>query len=163
MRHLPWALLLIAAGCGSSHTSRPDAGETGDGSTPVDARVAGDASSDAGSAGCTDYAPFCADFCGSDYAPESADCIDGRWVCPPGTVDSSDCPSGTCWGPPLPGEECDDGWKCRPDADDWDACPELLCATCDGFGDDREVDGCACWCDPDTAQVSCGRAATPGG
>ncbi len=116
---------------------------------------AGTPAIDAGS-GCVDSTlPPCAAGCGSDWFPEVAECLGEEWVCPAGTINPADCPSGTCWGPPLPGEVCTQGgFECRPDLDDLLACPELLCATCDGFGGAVDTVDCHCECD-DIGQVSC--------
>ncbi|MBM4394263.1 MAG: hypothetical protein FJ087_01075 [Deltaproteobacteria bacterium] len=96
--------------------------------------------------------PWCAHGCGSDWIEEPA-CDAGRWTCPDGTVLMSDCPPGTCWGMPLPGEVCDGGWKCRPDPEDFSPCPPLMCAVCDGFEGPQTADGCTCECKG--SQVEC--------
>ncbi len=130
---------------------------SGAGGSAGDAGVAGSAAAgggqDAGVACAGDAFP-CAAGCGSDWFPEQATCERGRWTCPPGTVDPRSCPTGTCWGPPLPGETCGpNGWECRPSVDDVRACPELLCATCEGF--DRAVSTTSCTCTCEGSEVRC--------
>lgn len=99
-----------------------------------------------GSAGCSGGVRDCADGCGSDYFPERAECVGGEWRCPQGTVLPEECPSGTCWGAPLPGETCDEGWACEPDASAWQECPSLMCATCRNFDGPQQVGDCVCEC-----------------
>jgi hypothetical protein len=122
---------------------------------------AGAAGADASVRRCPSSEPTCVHGCGSDWL-EDAVCVAGEWTCPDDTVNVDDCPPGTCWGPPLPGEVCgDDGWECRPDEAAYAACPELLCATCNGAFERGPIaaDGCACSCagrSPDSG-VTCVR------
>jgi hypothetical protein len=130
-----------------------DAGDTGGPGDTTDAADAED-STDAGDTGdtgdtglsCDAPTVICADACGSD-AFVAADCVDGDWVCPPGTVAKDDCPPDTCWGIPLPKATCVDGeWTCVPDPIDQATCPELLCGTCNGWEGPVTEEGCTCAC-----------------
>lgn len=98
--------------------------------------------------GCDGDAPWCASSCGSDALVGEAECSDGKWVCKEGVL-FDDCPPGTCWGGPTPGEICGPaGWECHPDqtgAYEW--CPDFMCPECTGFDGPVTVDGCHCWCD----------------
>lgn len=163
---LPGLLLGLVAACGTTPDSTAvDASDTADPDTVVN--DTGDAADDArddvpddapdAPTGCTGATPLCSYNCGGD-AFEGADCIDDRWVCPAGTTPVDDCPAGSCFGLPMTGEVCDDGWQCRP----WEtgALPEcgadgaFVCASCNGFDEARAVRrGCECTCDGGT--VTC--------
>jgi hypothetical protein len=107
----------------------------------------GSASSSSGGGDCTGNGPFCAWGCGSDAFDQPL-CQNGVWVCPEGTVDASTCPSGTCWGPPLPCEVCDNGFKCAPTEACVGSCSSFVCATCDGApAGTTFVGACSCSCD----------------
>lgn len=109
---------------------------------------------------------ICVIQCGSDWFKNPA-CEDDRWVCPPmevaggemvQTFPTTDCPEGTCGGPPsFPGEICRDGrWICEPSATAWAACPTKICVTCEGFPDGVVThDGCSCSCDSTGHAVRC--------
>jgi hypothetical protein len=146
--------------------------DAGDGAEPtgdsgVDARL--DATADAGTdaasdarvddaaadAGCEGLAPYCFVACGGDhFHDDPAVCVNGAWDCLEGYL-PADCPAGTCFGLPLPGEVCDDGaWICRPeDTDTFDFCPAFACVACDGFSGAMEQQGCRCECT--TSGVHC--------
>ena len=103
---------------------------------------------------------MCAAGCGSDWFPETASCVGGKWKCPANTVLPEDCPPGTCWGPPLSGEKCGpNGWECKPELSALQACPELLCATCNGFEGPLNTTDCNCRCE--NGQVQCSAQANP--
>jgi hypothetical protein len=103
-------------------------------------------SSSTGGAACTGFGPTCVWGCGSD-ASSSAECKNGLWSCPPGTVDMNTCPPGTCWGPPLPCEVCNNGWKCAPTPECIGTCESLVCATCEGMpGVPIQMGACSCSC-----------------
>jgi hypothetical protein len=137
--------LLLLAACGSTPGSGelPSSGDSSDAAVP-------DVSPTPDAAGCEGSAPLCAQTCGGDAFFGQARCEGLRWVCDEGTLET-DCPRGTCWGAPLPGEVCDGGYVCRP----WETgalagCPDgaMLCADCRGFGDeDVEAEGCTCRCE----------------
>ena len=111
--------------------------------------------------GCDGFAPYCVDFCGSDWFQAQSSCENGDWVCPDHLMRVDQCPPNTCWGPPLPGETCEsDGWHCDPKPSTYDACPGLICAECTGFGDPVTVGTCTCACDSNN-QVRCERAFAP--
>ena len=106
-------------------------------------------------------APLCSFDCGGD-AFESPDCIANEWICPPDTTPIDDCPPGSCFGAPLPGEVCDGGWQCRPwETGALDSCPagDFLCADCNGFDEPYDTGECVCTCDAGT--VSCESAGDP--
>ena len=95
---------------------------------------------------CAGAAPLCAPGCGGDSFHGPAECVDGAWTCAEGIL-RTDCPPGTCWGEKAPGEVCTEaGWSCQPSADDYAACPDVLCLTCDGFAGPVEQAGCSCEC-----------------
>ena len=105
--------------------------------------------------GCTGSGPMCTHACGGDWF-EAPECVDDEWVCPEDTIPMGDCPPGTCFGAPLPGETCSNGWMCEP----WETgalatCPasEFLCADCRGFEEAYDTGACTCSCDNGT--VSC--------
>ncbi len=103
---------------------------------------------------------MCAAGCGSDWFPETASCVAHTWTCPAGTVLPKDCPQGTCWGLPLPGETCGPkGWECKPELADVLSCPSLLCATCEGFEGPLNTTDCSCRCED--GQVKCAAQANP--
>lgn len=105
-----------------------------------------DVETSSSSGGCAGNGPFCAQGCGSD-AFEQAICKKGAWVCPPGSVDADTCPAGTCWGPPLPCEECNGGWTCVANKECAGSCGGIVCATCEGAPAGTTVIGaCACSC-----------------
>ncbi|MEW5847384.1 MAG: hypothetical protein AB2A00_01175 [Myxococcota bacterium] len=69
---------------------------------------------DAGVPVCGDTRPVCFAECGSLVSVSSASCNrqEGRWQCTTGVL-FSECPDGTCWGPPRTGEVCVNGsWEC---------------------------------------------------
>ncbi len=110
---------------------------------------------------CTDDPPMCTFGCGGDFF-EVPECVGGGWVCPPDTIPMDECPPGSCFGLPLPGEVCDEGWQCRP----WrtgalDDCPDnaFLCAECGEFDSPFDTGACTCTCDE--GYVSCEAAPDP--
>jgi len=113
-------------------------------SVVVDGTGGASTSSSSGPA-CSGSAVLCADGCGSDYFPAQADCIGGKWVCPPGTVDPADCPAGGCGGAPLPCEVCYANWECNPSAACLQGCPAVACSTCPS--EPFSIPGCDCGCD----------------
>ncbi len=90
----------------------------------------------------------CAESCGSDNFPAEAECKNGQWVCPSGTVNPDSCPPGTCWGLPLPCEVCTNGWACEPNPTCLGGCPSIVCAECPADGQPIDIPGCSCTCDP---------------
>lgn len=155
MRQLVAALLLtlVVACGGSTRTEGAIDGSGGHGG------LAG-AGGTAGTTGCSGSAPMCADGCGSDWFPETAFCHQNAWKCPGQTVLPSDCPPGTCWGLPLPGESCGPGgWQCTPTPEDVNGCPSLMCATCNGFDGPMVSESCECKCEG--GQVTCAAVAQP--
>ncbi|MCB9532448.1 MAG: hypothetical protein H6700_11840 [Myxococcales bacterium] len=155
------ATSLVATGCGSTPAADPRDADVREDGDATDA--ASDPGSDTGAdsdpdvvqdappdTGCLGPTPLCSFDCGGDFF-ESPSCEAGRWVCPPGTTPIDDCPPGSCFGLPLPGEVCDGGWQCRP----WEsgalpecgAPSEFVCADCRGFETPQELDGCLCSCD----------------
>jgi hypothetical protein len=145
-RFIALAGLAMAAACDVSTGTPADA--AGDASEVV-ADVTMEVQDVAGdSAGCEGNAPFCVEFCGSDYLPGQAACVDGKWKCPAPWVLIKDCPPNTCWGPPTPGEVCGpDGWECKPDQNAWELCPDLMCPECTAFEGPKVVGWCACSCE----------------
>jgi hypothetical protein len=108
------------------------------------------------SSGCPSGQLMCFHGCGSDYF-ELANCVQGKWTCPNGTIDPSTCPANTCWGPPAPGEVCGpNGWECHPEVNHaYDFCPAFMCPECTGFSGPTDVNGCHCQCANN--QVACER------
>ena len=102
---------------------------------------------------------LCAPACGGDVIGPST-CVEGRWVCDdPGWVLVDDCPPGSCFGLPQPGEVCRDGWQCADDTDAfWQGCYIDACFPdadyCGSFERDTRF-GCTCICSPETTVVSC--------
>lgn len=122
--------------------------------------VAGSGGSGGGSGGCAGFPAIgaCVYGCGSD-AFDSSICQDGVWVCPPGTVPVGDCPAGTCSGPPLPCEVCNNGWSCAPNNACVGSCESLLCATCNGApAGTLQIGACTCACDSTGGQYGCALA-----
>lgn len=107
-----------------------------------------DTTSSSGGAACSGAQVQCADGCGSDYFPAGADCKDGAWVCPAGTVDPADCPAGTCWGAALPCETCgENGWSCSADVACVGTCGGIVCAECPANQPgEAMIGGCLCSC-----------------
>jgi hypothetical protein len=133
------------AGCGSA-TLVEDAG--GGGGAGASSSSSASATGTGGSGDCSGARVWCAAGCGADYFPAQADCVDGDWVCPEGTIDPADCPDDTCWGLPLPCEVCGpSGWECAPEPVCIGSCGGLLCAECPADGGPAVVGGCACACD----------------
>ena len=105
--------------------------------------------------GCEENAPNCFSECGSDRLTGEAECIGSQWVCKEGVL-VDDCPPGTCWGMPFPGEVCGpNGWECQPDCSGLECgsgpvCGES-CGTCGG-GKTCEAGLCVAvgptWTDP---------------
>jgi len=143
------ALLLVTLAACASKVDVPS-------SSASSSSGAGGAGGSGGSGGgCAGNGPMCAWGCGSD-AFDPPQCTGGKWVCPPGTVDSTTCPPGTCWGPPLPCEVCDDGWACKPDPVCTSGCYAMACATCEGApGGTTVFGGCACACDEASNEYRC--------
>jgi hypothetical protein len=114
-----------------------------------------------GTATCGGTQVQCADTCGSDYFPASADCKNGEWVCPAGTVDPADCPSNSCSGEPLACEKCGAGaWECSPDEACTMSCGGIVCRACPvDLPGEVIFDGCTCKCDA-SGKYTC--AAIPG-
>ena len=109
-----------------------------------------------GTGACDEPPPPCAAGCGSDWFPEEADCLNGAWVCPPGTVNPSDCPPGTCWGPPLTCEVCGpSGWECVLEPSCVGSCNDLVCAVCPESPGPVQVGICVCECDAN-GSTTCG-------
>ncbi len=149
--------MLLAVACGGSTSADRPAGAGGGAGT--DAGTGGFAGS-GGATGCSGSAPMCADGCGSDWFPETAFCSAGKWKCPGHTVLPEDCPPGTCWGLPLPGESCGpSGWQCTPTAEQVKSCPSLMCATCNGLSGPLITTDCQCSCE--NGQVTCAPVAFP--
>lgn len=139
------SIALLLAACGGNVTA-PGAGGTG-GTTTTSIPT------------CMTSPPLCADGCGSDYFPEEAECIGDQWVCPPGTVNPDDCPSGTCWGPPLSCEVCGPaGWECQLTPECASPCGGLVCAVCPSDPGPFWIGACECVCDA-AGQTSCALAA----
>ncbi len=113
------------AGCSASHVELGDGGITGADAPPGDASCGSSA------------APTCVSSCGSD-AGAPADCVDGAWVCPAGTVDILSCPT-----------------ACPPGIDPW-ASPGTVCSTegahCSSGGD---ACGSGMWCECSGGHWSC--------
>lgn len=108
----------------------------------------GGASSSSSSSGgaCAGNGPICVWGCGSDAASQ-AECKNGTWVCPPDTVDINSCPPGTCWGPPVSCEVCDNGWQCKPTEACIGSCESFVCATCEGApAGTLQMGACSCSC-----------------
>ncbi|APR81949.1 Hypothetical protein A7982_07298 [Minicystis rosea] len=64
---------------------------------------AGGSSTTGGAGGCLGSSFGCLQFCGSDFFPANAECVDGTWQCPAGTVDPQTCPKIEC---------CTNDWDC---------------------------------------------------
>jgi hypothetical protein len=153
--HLFFPLLSLALIACSGHvdvaqgqTSSGSAGSGGAGASGS-ASTAGGAGNSTGTSGCSGPEPLCVHGCGSDWL-EQANCVGGTWVCPPDTIDPKDCPSGTCWGPPFPCEQCGpNGWECHPDESciGPDSCAGFVCPECTGAPDMTIIAGCQCQCD----------------
>lgn len=138
----------VDAGVGDSALDSSDSSDMGD--VPLDPPDADRDTLD-GDGGCTGSSPMCAFGCGGD-AFFLAECAGGEWRCPSGSTPIDDCPPGSCFGLPLPGEVCGpNGWECRPDRTDSGrvACggEEKLCIDCVGFEAFETLEGCACTCD----------------
>lgn len=106
-----------------------------------------------------DGGPFdCVMSCATDFFA-SAECVGGGWQCPQGDwFPIENCPSGSCFGLPLPGEECVDGFQCLPDSDDLERCHAEMCATCRGFDPAlHSTPQCRCECVEDEQVVRCAR------
>jgi hypothetical protein len=99
--------------------------------------------------GCAGPVPPCLTHCGGDQLNGiDARCVGDRWHCDSGYL-VTDCPAGSCFGVPLPGEACSAGqWVCRPDADTFSLCPNFACLSCDGFAGPVDGAGCRCACTP---------------
>ena len=147
------ALLLACSGVGGTSptdVTGTDLGSEGiaDVVTNPSMETQADTPSDLPVTGCAGDTPWCASSCGSDALVGEAVCKDDKWFCPEGVL-FDDCPPGTCWGAPTPGEICgESGWECHPDqtgAYQW--CPDFMCPECTGFEGPVTVDGCHCWCD----------------
>lgn len=143
-----------AAACGSEPADEPvdaSADTTADAASDTASDAALDTASDATTdpIECVGSPPMCTYGCGGDFF-EMPDCLGGAWVCPPETIPIDECPAGSCFGAPLPGEVCGDGWECRPWMNDalptCGAAPEMLCADCRGFDGPYETDDCVCTC-----------------
>ena len=127
-------------------------------------RDRGDTGPDPDAPPCLGWAPSCVSSC-ADAVTVSGICVDGAWVCRPGTVDSSTCPPRGCDETPPPGCECVGGaWLCDPDpigcppginpydpSDPVNACFEEG-ATCSEGGDPC---GNAMFCTCETGRWSC--------
>src|SRR5262245_34912716 len=149
----------LLGGCSDQLSARADAAV--DASLPIDANEGGDGNT----LGCTvdgGNAPLCFERCGSDFILGTAMCRAGSWACTTGVL-MSDCPPGVCWGVPTLGEKCNVAtgqWECRPGADDYAVCPQLMCPECIGFQGPTQVAGCACHCEG--TNVTCVRAGDGG-
>jgi hypothetical protein len=98
--------------------------------------------------GCDGSAPYCVDFCGSDWLQAQATCKNDDWVCPAPLRRIDQCPPNTCWGPPASDAEIcgPSGWECHPTMNDFETCPDFLCPECTGFEGPAKVGECTCDC-----------------
>jgi hypothetical protein len=105
-----------------------------------------------GAGGCAGDSFGCAQFCGSDFFPANAECVNGTWQCPAGTVDPKTC-GNACGGPPAGAcDVCDQGqWFCKPDVNCLSACPAIACGSCNGVG--VASPECDCECAPNGTLV----------
>ncbi|MGM0576006.1 MAG: hypothetical protein ACQEXJ_09780 [Myxococcota bacterium] len=103
---------------------------------------------------CEGDTPQCAPGCGGDVLLGPAICVEGEWACEEGVL-VPECPPGTCWGLPLPGEVCSNGWSCQPEDFAYEMCPETMCLTCRDFEGPVAKEGCTCHCDEDLGHVVC--------
>ncbi len=153
-------LVLAGAGCAGSDAGSADAAETASAEVTDVADAPAEALPDLprDTASCPTLTEMCANGCGSDNLKQP-DCVGSKWVCSPSPwILISDCPAGTCWGAPLPGERCGDaGWECRPDLKPGalSGCPALLCDECTGYQGPTIEGDCYCSCAGDLT-VKCG-------
>jgi hypothetical protein len=151
---LPFVLFLAA--CGSEVTIDGESGASSGAGGSGGSASSSNATSTGSASACLGNSFPCAAGCGGDWFPEEAECIGNEWVCPPGTVNPDDCPSGTCWGMPFSCEVCDQGWQCKPTPACAGGCPGLLCLECPD--EPFTIDGCDCSC-ADSGEFSCVPAA----
>src|SRR5689334_12533537 len=117
-------VIAVVVACGSSVETEQHAAAGVGGSTAATGSTSNGTSSTG--SGCTGSSFPCAAGCGSDYFPENSECVGGAWKCPEGTIDPNDCPPGTCWGLPLPCEQCGPtGWECKLDETCLTSCDAL--------------------------------------
>lgn len=149
-----WAAAALSSAfifsCGGSVTSESSGGSS---------QGAGGTSGNPAS--CEGTGPACATSCGSD-ALVPPQCTDSGWQCPEGSINSAECPVGTCPGPLPACMQCTDTGElvCNPDLC-IAQCPAIMCPVCPPDLGPIATDTCACACDPATNQYVCNPKPAP--